>query len=160
MTTYTSLKIPGVILFSTLGSLLGAIILYEVGRILGKDRILRFASSKLGKALNLNVTDIQDSMDRFGKSGTKSVFYCRFVPILRSLISIPAGICQMRSLPFLFYTSVGSFLWNAVLIYIGSLLGEACPMVSKILKDYSELTRITLILGCLFLLYKHFRVKK
>jgi len=153
LTTCTTMSVPGVIAFSTLGSLLGAIILYYLGKCLKKERLLRFAKSKAGRFLRLKSSDIEQSIDRFAQKGNKAVFFCRLVPILRSLISIPAGICGMHQGKFLLYTIWGSLLWNTVLVTLGHFLGESWHVVSDILSQYSLVTKIILWSGLfLFLL--------
>ena len=79
MTTYTSLSVTGVVFFSTLASLFGAIILYYVGKLLNRERLMRIASGKIGRLLRLNAADIDNSISWFQKKGTKTVLYCRFI---------------------------------------------------------------------------------
>ena len=108
MTTYSKLGLPLMIVFSTLGSTVGAIILYYIGKILNKERLKRIVSGKVGKVLRLKTSDI-DKADRwFDTKGNKTVFFCRFIPVVRSLISIPAGMSEMQMGKFLLYTVVGS----------------------------------------------------
>ena len=160
LTTCTSMSVPGVILFSTFGSLLGAIILYYLGKCLKKERLLVFAQSKAGKFLKLNPADIAHSVDHFSKNGSKAVFFCRLVPILRSLISIPAGICEMHQGKFLLYTTLGSLLWNTVLVTLGHFLGESWHVVSDILAQYSLVTKIILWTGLLLFLLRFYLKRK
>src|SRR5690606_27655616 len=86
---------------ATMGSVLGAILLYSVGRVLNIERIDSFVDSKIGKKLGLKKEDIKKASKWFNKYGNKAVFICRFVPIVRSLISIPAGISKMKMSIFL-----------------------------------------------------------
>lgn len=161
LTTCTTMSVPGVIAFSTLGSLLGAIILYYLGKCLKKERLLHFAKSKAGRFLRLKSSDIEHSVDRFAQRGNKAVFLCRLVPILRSLISIPAGICEMHQGKFLLYTTLGSLLWNTILVTLGHFLGESWHVVSDILSQYSLVTKIILWSGLfLFLLRFYLNRKK
>ncbi len=159
LTTCTNMSIPGVVAFSTLGSLFGAIILYYLGKCLKKERLLRFANSKAGKFLKLNPADIEQAVNRFAQKGNKTVFFCRLVPILRSLISIPAGICNMHQGKFLLYTTLGSLLWNMVLVTLGHFLGESWHVVSDILKQYSLVTKI-ILWTALFLFLLRFYLRK
>ncbi|MBO5167392.1 MAG: DedA family protein [Lachnospiraceae bacterium] len=161
LTTCTTMSVPGVIAFSTLGSLLGAIILYYLGKCLKKERLLRLVNSKAGRFLRLKSSDIEHSVDRFAQRGNKAVFLCRLVPILRSLISIPAGICEMHQGKFLLYTTLGSLLWNTILVTLGHFLGESWHVVSDILSQYSLVTKIILWSGLfLFLLRFYLNRKK
>lgn len=159
LTTRTAMTVSGVVLFSTLGSLFGAIILYYLGKCLKKERLLHFAQSKTGRLLKLNPADIEHAVNQFSQKGNKAVFFCRLVPILRSLISIPAGICEMHQGKFLLYTSLGSLLWNTVLVTLGSFLGESWNMVSDILKQYSLVTKI-ILWSALFLFLLRFYLKR
>ena len=101
MTTYTELNIIGMIVAATLGSLAGAIVLYYIGRILNKERLKKIVSGKIGKVLRIKNEDIDKADHWFDTKGNKTVFFCRFIPIVRSLISIPAGMSQMPMGKFL-----------------------------------------------------------
>lgn len=159
MTTYTSMHITGVIIFSTLGSLLGAIILYYAGKLLNRERLMKIVSGKAGKILRLNADDIGKSVDWFYYKGNKTVFFCRFVPILRSLISIPAGMSNMNPTKFLLYTTAGSIIWNAALVWLGSVVGESWGEINRVLGEYAHLTRYVLIVLSLLFLFRHFKKK-
>ena len=102
MTTYTKLNIAIVIIAATLGSLLGAIVLYYIGKILNKERLKKIVSGKIGKILRLKEEDIEKADIWFDTKGQKTVFFCRFIPIVRSLISIPAGMSEMKMQKFLY----------------------------------------------------------
>ena len=119
MTTYTKLHVALMIIFSTLGSVVGAIVLYYVGKILNKDRLKKLVAGKVGKVLRLKASDIDKADHWFDTKGNKTVFFCRFVPVVRSLISIPAGMSEMPMAKFLLYTTVGSAIWNSVLLIVG-----------------------------------------
>lgn len=146
MTTYTSLNVAGVIVFSTIGSLVGATVLYGIGKIFNKDRLMKIVSGRIGKILRLKAQDIESAESWFEKRGNGAVFFCRFVPIVRSLISIPAGMSEMKLSPFLLYTAAGSFLWNTVLVVIGSIVGENWEKVVAKMDAYSNLTFIILVI--------------
>ena len=121
-TTYTTLHLPGTILSATIGSLLGAVILYAFGKLLSPSKMDSLISGKVGKTLRLKKEDIQKAMDWFDSKGNYTVFLCRFIPIVRSLISIPAGMANMHFPRFLWLTAWGSFLWNTLLIFLGAVL--------------------------------------
>lgn len=126
-----------VILYATIGSMIGAILLYAVGYLLNEKRILSFASSKFGRFLRLNPKEIEKSIHCFKDKGASSIFFCRFIPIIRSLISIPAGIAKYNLLEFFSLTLLGSFIWNTVLILLGNILGENWSLVSGFFDQYS-----------------------
>ena len=146
MTTYTKLTIFGMIVASTLGSLFGAIILYYIGKIFNKDRLKKIISGRLGKVLRLKVSDIDNADNWFDNKGNKTVFFCRFIPLVRSLISIPAGMSEMRMFKFLLYTLFGSLIWNTVLIIVGSVVGENWTKIVGILDTYSHIVVIILFI--------------
>ena len=162
MTTHSSLTIIGVIIFSTIGSLIGALILYLVGRILKKERLMKLADGKLGKTLRFKREDIEKADDWFNKKGTKAVFFCGFIPIVRSLISIPAGINGMKIPKFIIYTTLGSAIWNAVLTILGSVVGENWSKIVSIIDLYANITLIILIILfiIIMIIYYKKRVKK
>ena len=166
MTTYTSLNLPLMILFSTLGSVIGAIILYFIGKILNKERLIKIISSKPGKILRLKKSDIEKADEWFDKRGNKAVFFCRFVPLVRSLISIPAGMSEMPIFSFLLYTSIGTVIWNSILLFVGSKVGENWTEIVKILEQFSHvvvfLLAIAFVLVVVYFYYKkaHPKTKK
>lgn len=146
MTTYTKLNIFGMVVASTLGSLFGAIILYYIGKIFNKDRLKKIISGRLGKVLRIKVSDIDSADNWFDNKGNKTVFFCRFIPLVRSLISIPAGMSEMPMFKFLLYTLFGSLIWNTVLIIVGSVVGENWTKIVGILDTYSHIVVIILFI--------------
>ena len=150
MTTFTNMNIIGVIIASTLGSLLGAIILYYIGKILNKERLKKIITSKPGKLLRLTPEDIDKADKWFDTKGNKTVFFCRFIPVIRSLISIPAGMSEMPMKKFLIYTTVGSLIWNSALTIAGSIVGENWTDILAIMDQYSHI--IVIILAILFII--------
>lgn len=146
MTKTTSLTILGVIIFSTIGSVLGAIILYLIGRLLNKERLIKIVSGKIGKILRLKKKDIEKADYWFDTKGAKTVFFCRFVPIVRSLISIPAGMSEMPFLKFLILTTLGTLIWNTVLTILGSIMGENWHVIAHIIDNYATVVLIILVI--------------
>lgn len=108
------------ILWTTAGSVVGALLLYSLGRLLGHERLARIAA----KMPLVRASDIDKTTAWFAKHGSKTVFFGRFLPIFRSLISIPAGIERMPVALFLGLTALGSAIWNTVFIMIGYTLGQ------------------------------------
>lgn len=153
-----TMSLFGVIMYSTFGSMLGAIILYYVGFIFNKDRLLKIVRSKVGRVLCLKESDIIKSDSNFNNNGDLTVLYSRFVPILRSLISIPAGVNRMKFSIFLIYTFIGSLIWNTVLVSLGKLVGENYMVVAGIFSKYSKVVFVLLILFIIYKIYK--KIKK
>lgn len=160
MTTYSKLNLIGMVIFSTLGSTVGAIVLYFIGKILNKDRLKRIVSGKIGKVLRLKASDIDKADHWFDTKGNKTVFFCRFIPVVRSLISIPAGMSEMAMGKFLLYTITGSLIWNTVLLFVGSKVGENWKRIEAIMSQYSHIILILLIIGFLGFVIYHFSKKK
>lgn len=157
MTHNTSLSITLMVIFSTLGSILGAIALYYIGNILNKERLKKIVRGKIGKVLFLKEKDIDKADEWFDTKGNKSVFFCRFVPIVRSLISIPAGMSDMPIIKFLTYTFFGSLIWNIVLISLGNILSNNWMIVLDILDKYKIIALIIMIIAFIYFIYKFYK---
>lgn len=155
-----NMSLSGVIMYSTFGSMLGAIILYYVGYIFNKDRLLKIVRSKVGRILCLKESDIVKSDNSFNKNGDLTVLYCRFIPIVRSLISIPAGVNKMKLSIFLLYTFIGSLIWNTVLVSLGKLVGEKYMVVAGVFSKYSKVILILLICLIVYKIIKKIRKDK
>lgn len=136
----------GVIIASTLGSIVGSLVSYAMGYYGGKPFINRF-----GKFLLLDAHDLEITERFFAKKGELTIFISRFIPVIRHLISIPAGLGKMNLLKFSIYTIIGAGLWNSFLTYIGFKLKENWAEVMQ----YSHIIDIFVvaILGLAFLYY-------
>ena len=158
--TYTNLSVLYMIVASTLGSFLGAIILYYIGKIFNKERLKKIVNGRLGKILFLKEKDIDKADEWFDNKGNKSVFFCRFVPIVRSLISIPAGMSEMPMGKFIIYTICGSMIWNTVLICLGYKLGDNWEYVLTILDKYQMVAIVILVIIFGYVIIKFYRKKR
>lgn len=158
--TYTNLSVFYMILASTIGSLFGAIILYYIGKIFNKNRLKKIVRSKIGKILFLKEKDIDKADEWFDNKGDKCVFFCRFVPIVRSLISVPAGMSEMPMLKFIVYTICGSMIWNTVLICAGYKLGDNWKYFLSILDKYKLLVIIIFIIVFIYVIIKFYRKRR
>ncbi|MBC1337951.1 DedA family protein [Listeria innocua] len=136
MTTVTSLNVVMVIIVATLGSIVGAILLYKVASYFGKERLTNIVL-KYGRVLRLKESDIERAESFFLKYGSWAVFLCRMIPLIRSLISIPAGMTKMKMSKFLILTTAGSLLWNTVLIGLGAMLGESWSEIVVFMDSFS-----------------------
>ena len=159
MTSYTNLNVLLMIIFSSLGSLLGAILLYYIGKILNKDRLKKIVRGKIGKVLFLKEKDIDKADAWFDNKGNKSVFFCRFVPIVRSLISIPAGMSEMPMVKFIVYTFCGSLIWNTVLIRLGHTLSDNWSIMLDILDKYKIIAIVIMLCIFIYVLYRFYKNK-
>ena len=144
-----------VILFSSLGSLLGSLISYYLGYYGGKRFVLKF-----GKYLLLNVTDLEKTERWFQKRGDKTIFFSRFIPVVRHLISIPAGIGKMNLKKFCLYTIAGATLWNSFLAYCGYALGENWNKIRYYSEYFSATITIILLFAGISFVYRHFKNKR
>ncbi|NLY52899.1 MAG: DedA family protein [Firmicutes bacterium] len=156
MTTYSTMTVWGVILFSTAGSVVGALILYTIGRWLNAQRLEILFSSKVARSLRLRQEDVRRAGQWFNRYGSRAVFLCRFVPIVRSLVSIPAGMAKMKLAVFLPLTILGTLIWNTILVHLGRLAGEAWEIVVSYLDLYSLITLavfglIALVIAAVFI---------
>ncbi|MCK8681685.1 DedA family protein [Streptomyces lichenis] len=133
------------LVWTTAGSVIGALALYGVGALLGRDRTVAIA----GKLPLVKVSDIEKTEAWFGRHGTKAVFFGRMVPIFRSLISIPAGIERMPIPIFLLLTTLGSALWNTIFVLAGYLLGDNWEQVSHYVSLYSKVVLAVAVLAVL-----------
>ncbi len=121
------LGLVSAIVFTTLGSIVGALALYGVGAGLGRDRTRAIA----GKLPLVKVRDVDKAEEWFDRHGPKAVLIGRLVPVVRSLISVPAGVERMSVALFLPLTAVGSLVWNSLLILAGYQLGERWHVVES-----------------------------
>ena len=130
------LWLPAIIIAATIGAVAGALALYALGAWFS-DRRLRRLIVRHGKWLALSEADLDTANGWFDRYGGIAVLICRLVPIVRSIISIPAGLRRMPLLPFILYTALGSGIWNTVLILAGFWLGENWETVGQFV-DYLE----------------------
>lgn len=144
-----------IVLFGTIGAMLGAIINYLLAMWLGRPIIYRFADSKIGHICLLSGEKVKKAEDYFNDRGKVSTFIGRLIPCIRQLVSIPAGLCKMHFGWFLFYTFLGASIWNIVL----ALLGYFTRGQKELIDAYSHEISIAIIaLFSIALLY--FVIKK
>ncbi len=144
-TTTTSLTLPGVIIAATIGSVTGAYILYGVGRILSRERLMTFFGTRPMRLLGFKPDDISSAVDWFDRKGQATVLICRCVPIVRSLISIPAGTAKMSVVKFSLFTLMGSAVWNSILCSLGAAAGSAWETVTAQAEWVSDVVKYVII---------------
>ena len=137
------LSFLGVWIAGTIGSVLGAVVLYYIGIALG-DTVVRRFLRRYGKWITVSEADYDRALKFFEKYGTGIVFFGRLLPLVRSIISLPAGAQKMPLPKFLLYTTLGSAIWSGLLGYAGLLLGENWEDVTLFIEQYQELTVIAL----------------
>lgn len=146
----SNLNIFLVVVFATIGAIIGALVNYYLALWLGRPIVHKFAESKFGKLCLLSSEKITKAEDYFVKHGRSSTFVGRLVPGIRQLISIPAGLAKMPLLPFVIFTTLGATIWNTVLAVLGYLAHGQADLIDKY---SSELSYILLGLGVLFIIY-------
>ncbi|MGY1618987.1 DedA family protein [Geodermatophilus sp. SYSU D00691] len=136
------MSVVPVVLFATLGSLVGAVVLYSIGRALGPRRSHAF----LDHLPLVETSDVDKTFDWFERHGRAAVFFGRMVPIVRSFVSVPAGVVRMPWPQFLLFTAAGSLIWNSVLIGLGVAAGDWVQANLKYL-DYVVVAVVVLAVG-------------
>ena len=160
MTTYTKITMLEVIVASTIGSLIGAIVLYGIGRLLSKERLISICNGKVGKVLHLKIENIEKSESWFENKSNYTVLFCRCIPIVRSLISIPAGMSKMNFIKFMFLTTIGTIIWNVAVTSLGRIAGNSWNLISNKISEYSHFIYLGLIIIIFILILKKFIYKK
>jgi membrane protein DedA with SNARE-associated domain len=149
-----NMTVVGAIIWATIGSLVGATILYYIGYAIGRDRIRAIVL----KMPLVKITDLDRTEAWYLKHQTKTVFFGRMIPIFRSLISIPAGVERMKFWLFLVYTAAGSLIWNTALVVAGYQLGSRWDEVEKYVGAFQKLVVVVVIVGLAWIgwyLYKN-----
>ena len=151
------LSLPLVILAGTIGSVIGQLPLYYLGHFLGKARLMRLAD-KYGKWLTVSGADIDNASRWFNRRGSIAVLIGRLVPGVRSLISIPAGICGMKLPKFLLFSTLGMGVWAGALAFAGQLLGQNYEKVAQYMGPASKIVLALIVVG--FIVWVWMRKRK
>ena len=142
-----------------LGSLTGAFLFYGLGKWLGEPRV-RTIMEKYGRYALLSTNDLDRSLEWFDKYDDWVIFFSRMVPIVRSLISIPAGIAAMEITKFSFFTILGTALWSFLLALGGRLLGEQWPLIAEFINTYQNIVLFIAITAVLLFIGTRLYKKK
>ncbi|MAG35813.1 MAG: DedA family protein [Dehalococcoidia bacterium] len=135
----------GAVAAGTAGSLLGAVVLYAIGYVAREAGVRRLVAA-YGRYVFISETDLDRGAAWFERYGEVVIFFGRLIPIIRSIISVPAGYTRMSAGRFLFYTTLGTALWSLFLTYVGRLLGENWVDIRGFMKPYENGTLIVLVL--------------
>lgn len=147
MVTRDQLSMVAIIAAGTIGSVLGALPLYYLGRKVGEERMKKMAE-RHGRWVTVSPDEIDRAKGWFDRHGGMAVLFCRLIPGVRSLISIPAGIGRMNLASFLAYTTIGSAIWTGLLAWLGYALGSNFEKVGEYLDPVSWV-----VLGGLLAMY-------
>ena len=150
----SDLNIFLVVLFGTLGAIIGALINYYLALWLGRPIVYKFADSKLGHLLLLSSDKIKKAEDYFNDHGKVSTFIGRLVPGIRQLISIPAGLAKMNLGSFILYTTLGAGIWNTILAFIGYLAHGQADLINKYSHELSVIVLALVGLAAIWLIAK------
>jgi membrane protein DedA with SNARE-associated domain len=136
-----------VLLTATAGAVVGMLPWYIAGRLFGLDRV-RWLADRFGRIMTLNAEEIDTATDWFRRFGPIIVFLGRLIPLIRTLISVPAGLAAMPFWKFLLFSSLGAFTWNSILVGAGFILAEHYEAVEIFLDPGT-----TIVLGAVVLIY-------
>ena len=151
------LNIVLIVLFATVGAVIGAMFNYVMARWLGRVIVYSFAESKVGKLFLLSQAKVEHAESYFNRHGRSSTFIGRLIPGIRHLISIPAGLAKMNIKKFILYTALGSGIWHIILASLSYYLYSQQDLL---LKYMHELSYTLLGCGALFVIYLIWKYKK
>lgn len=145
--------LPLLVLAATIGSVVGALILYAVAHAIGEARVRRLVD-RFGKWLTVSQEDVDRAERWFDRHGRTVVFFGRLVPIVRSLVSLPAGWRGMPLGQFVLYTAAGSAIWNGLLIGLGWILGDRWEEVGGYVSAFQTVVIVLVVVGVAWFLWK------
>lgn len=148
-------SLPAVLLINSLGALAGSGVGYLMGAAGGKPLLLKY-----GKYVLIRQKDIEKTEAWFSKHGRATVFIARFVPVVRHIISLPAGIARMRLVPFFVQTFLGASLWGGFLIVLGYYMGEHWDTVANKLKRFDLVIGVTIVIAVLVIAVRFFAKRR
>jgi len=141
------------ILATTIGSLVGALFLYWMGYAFSEER-LEFLVTKYGKYVGVKLTDLQKTANWFERHGAQLVFFGRLIPLIRSLVSVPAGLTEMKLSKFILFTTLGSATWNTIWITLGLFLGARWQEAEKYTKYLDLVVYAGIVVVAVLFLFK------
>jgi len=144
-----------VIVFSTIGSIIGSLLSYYMGKRWGSRLIVSY-----GKYIFVDIDDLKKTEEWFKKRGELTIFASRLIPVVRHLISLVAGIGKMNVKKFSLYTIMGAAVWNSLLAYLGYVLGQHWDEVTSYTEELNIIVVILLVIGCMYYVYRHLKRRK
>jgi len=158
MTIKGHFTLPGVTAVGTLGSIIGALTLYGLGWWLDESRVRRLLRH-YGRYAMLAEEDLDTALEWFDRYGQPTIFFARLVPIVRSLISVPAGLTRMSVLRFLAFTALGTGLWSFFLAWAGYVLGANWRRVADFVSRYQDAVMVLIVVAVSLFFLQRFRTR-
>ncbi len=149
-----------IIIFATIGAIIGALVNYYLSISLGRAIIYKFADSRLGHLCLLSSDKIRQAEEYFNRKGAIATFVGRLIPGIRQLISIPAGLARMPLLPFIGFTALGAGIWNAILATIGYIVGDNMDLINQYSHEMGYIILAIIALVAIYYIIKKFIKKK
>ncbi|WP_323702446.1 DedA family protein [Mammaliicoccus sp. Dog046] len=156
MTSQSELNIYIVCLLAVIGAVLGSLVLYGIGALIGEERLYRFIN-KRGKYIGIKTSDLDKTIKWLDKYGHWAILIGRFIPIVRTLISLPAGITKMNIPVFILLTAIGTGMWNIFLILLGKALGNHWHEILLYVGMYSKVFLIIIAIALIYVAYLWFK---
>lgn len=145
----------GVLIATTIGSLSGAYFLYALARYGGRPLIAQW-----GHLVLVKPEDITKTEEFFAKHGRKAILISKFIPIIRSYVSLPAGLSKMPLGPFFLYSAIGSIIWNSFLVYLGYTLKNNWAVAAEKISSYETVGKYLVVIIVVVWIIRHFYVRK
>lgn len=145
----------GVLIATTIGSLSGAYFLYALAKYGGRPLI-----AKWGHLVLVKPEDIAKTEQFFAKHGRKAILISKFIPIIRSYVSLPAGLSNMALGPFFLYSAIGSIVWNSFLVYLGFTLKNNWAMAAEKISSYETVGKVLVVIIIVVWIIRHFYMRK
>ena len=147
------------ILAATVGSVIGALIMYWIAAVIGDERLHAF-TRKFGKWVQIREADLTRAEEWFDRHAVSAVLVGRCVPLIRSVVSIPAGFRRMKLIPYITYTFLGSLVWNIALVGAGAILGENWERVEPVVAAFQWIVIVLVVAAVARLAYTFFRRRR
>lgn len=147
------------ILAATVGSVIGALIMYWIAAVIGDERLHAF-TRKFGKWVQIREADLTRAEEWFDRHAVSAVLVGRCVPLIRSVVSIPAGFRRMKLIPYIAYTFLGSLVWNIALVGAGAILGENWERVEPVVAAFQWIVIVLVVAAVARLAYTFFRRRR
>lgn len=156
MTTQTSMNFWMVCVIAVVAATTGSIVLYYIGALIGEERLYRLID-RYGKYVRIKRKDLDRTHAWFERYGHWAILFGRLIPIVRTLISIPAGLTRMNLIHYTIFTAIGTSIWNLFLITLGMTLGDQIQMIIHYIGIYSKVFIVIIAIAVLYCIYRWWR---